>query len=93
MPWTYILKCSDDSYYVGSTVNLEARLSQHRDGRGAAYTRHRLPVILVWAAEFDRIEEAFRVREARAGVVAQEEGGADHRPPRSAAWVVTKGTV
>jgi putative endonuclease len=59
MPWTYILKCSDDSYYVGSTVNLEARLSQHRDGRGAAYTRHRLPVILVWAAEFDRIEEAF----------------------------------
>ncbi len=59
MPWTYMLKCSDDSYYVGSTVDLEARLWQHQEGEGAAYTRRRRPVKLVWAVEYARIDEAF----------------------------------
>jgi predicted GIY-YIG superfamily endonuclease len=57
--FTYILECCDGSYYVGSTSNLQARMSQHEAGSGAAYTRRRLPVRLVWAAEFDRIDEAF----------------------------------
>jgi putative endonuclease len=59
MAWTYILKCSDDSYYVGSTVDLEGRLWQHQQGEGAAYTRRRRPVQLVWAGEFARVDEAF----------------------------------
>ena len=59
MAWTYILRCSDDSYYVGSTVDLERRLSEHNLGLGAAYTRRRRPVTLVWSGEFGRIDEAF----------------------------------
>jgi putative endonuclease len=61
MAWTYILECADGSYYVGSTVDLDARVSQHNAGQGSAYTRRRgrLPVKLVWAADFDRVDEAF----------------------------------
>jgi putative endonuclease len=57
--WAYLLECSDGSYYVGSTVDLERRLSEHQLGLGAAYTRRRRPVRLAWSAEFDRIDEAF----------------------------------
>ena len=59
MAWTYILECSDGSYYVGSTLDLERRLSEHNLGLGAAYTRRRRPVALAWAGEFERIDEAF----------------------------------
>lgn len=59
MPFMYILRCRDNSYYVGSTRNLEQRLAQHQAGHGAQYTRRRLPVVLAYAAEFARIEEAF----------------------------------
>ncbi|MCW2852215.1 MAG: excinuclease subunit [Nocardioides sp.] len=59
MPYTYIVRCSDDSYYVGSTWDLDARLWQHNNEGGAAYTRHRRPVVLVWNAEFDSIADAF----------------------------------
>src|SRR4029453_5865413 len=43
----YILRCGDGSLYTGATNDLEARLRVHRRGRGAAYTRSRLPVRLV----------------------------------------------
>ena len=59
MPYVYILQCVDSSYYVGSTWDLERRLTEHAGGTGAAYTSRRLPVRLVFAAEFDRIDEAF----------------------------------
>jgi putative endonuclease len=59
MAWTYILECSDSTYYVGSTVDLQGRVWQHQNGEGAAYTRHRLPVTLVWSAQFDRVDQAF----------------------------------
>ncbi len=61
MAWTYILECNDGSYYVGSTVDLERRIAQHDAGLGATYTRvrRRRPVKLVWAAEFQRIDDAF----------------------------------
>ena len=59
MAWVYILRCSDDSYYVGSTTNLDVRVFEHSQGRGAAYTRRRLPVELVWAQECESIGEAF----------------------------------
>ena len=62
MPWTYILECADGTLYVGSTVDLGRRVSEHNLGIGAAYTRlrRRRPVRLVWAAEFSRVEDAFR---------------------------------
>jgi putative endonuclease len=60
MPWMYILECSDGSYYVGSTVDLEVRLYQHQRGEGARYTAKKLPVNLVYAEEFSRIDEAYQ---------------------------------
>ena len=60
MPYAYILRCSDGSYYVGSTWDLDARLWQHNHSPdGAAYTRRRRPVALAWATWFDSIAEAF----------------------------------
>jgi len=55
----YILKCSDNSYYTGSTKDLEKRLWQHQNGEGANHTKKRLPVELVYAEAYDRIDEAF----------------------------------
>ncbi len=57
--YTYILKCYDDSYYTGSTVDIERRLVQHQEGEGANYTAKRLPVCLVYIEIYDRIDEAF----------------------------------
>ena len=57
--YTYILKCSDDTYYTGSTKDLIKRFSEHQMGNGANYTRKRLPVKLVYIEEFTRIDYAF----------------------------------
>jgi putative endonuclease len=59
MAWTYILECSDGSYYVGSTRDLERRVSEHNLGLGATYTRRRRPVRVAWSAEFERIADAY----------------------------------
>jgi putative endonuclease len=59
MPYVYILQCRDRSFYVGSTWDLERRLSEHAEGLGAAYTRRRRPVQLVWHAFYDSIAEAY----------------------------------
>lgn len=56
----YILRCSNGNYYVGSTKNIELRLSQHKAGLGANYTRKYLPVELVYYEEFQNIADAFR---------------------------------
>ncbi len=57
--WMYILECSDGSYYVGSTVDLEHRVAQHNAGEGAQYTRRRRPVRLVFAQEFADVQQAY----------------------------------
>jgi predicted GIY-YIG superfamily endonuclease len=59
MAWMYILKCADDSYYVGSTKNLDLRLVQHQSGKGSRYTSGRLPVELVYGEEYDRVSDAY----------------------------------
>lgn len=56
--WIYILRCSDGSYYVGRTLNLEARLSAHNAGHGPRYTRSRRPVRLVFQEAHDNGESA-----------------------------------
>ncbi len=44
----YLLACRDGSLYAGSTNDLARRLAQHAAGKGARYTRSRLPVTLAW---------------------------------------------
>ena len=56
--WVYILQCSDGSYYVGHTDDLEKRFGEHRDGLVPGYTHTRRPVSLVYSQEFVTREEA-----------------------------------
>ena len=51
--FVYILKCNDDSYYVGHTENLELRLAEHNNGKYNGYTSKKLPVKLVYYSVFD----------------------------------------
>lgn len=60
MPYVYILECSDGSFYIGSTWDLEKRLWEHQNGFGANYTAVRLPVRLVYCENSDRVDDAFR---------------------------------
>ena len=54
----YILKCSDGSYYSGSTTNLENRLKAHNQGKAAAHTAKRCPVQLVYTESFSNFDDA-----------------------------------
>ena len=56
--YTYILKCSDNTLYTGWTSNLEKRLRAHNQGKGAKYTRTRLPVTLVYFEFYETKKEA-----------------------------------
>ena len=59
--YTYILKCADDSYYVGHTENLTERLDKHRNGSAARHTAAHLPIRLVHSETFPtRIEAMTR---------------------------------
>lgn len=46
--YVYIVRCADASLYTGIAKNIDARVAQHNVGRGAKYTRARLPVTLVY---------------------------------------------
>ena len=60
MPFlTYMLRCADNSYFVGHTDDLERDLVQHRAGTHDAYTAKRLPVDLAWSAPFPDRDTAF----------------------------------
>ncbi len=48
MCYVYILKCSDNTLYTGWTNNLDKRLKTHSKGKGAKYTRARLPIKLLY---------------------------------------------
>ena len=57
MHYVYILRCADDTLYTGWTTDVERRVAVHNSGKGAKYTRARLPVELVYTEEFeDKIE-------------------------------------
>jgi len=57
----YILKCSDGSYYTGSTKDLDARVLEHQTGaHPEAYTFSRRPVKLVWNEITESYQEAFQ---------------------------------
>ena len=54
----YVVECSDGTYYTGFTTHVAARVSAHNLGKGAKYTRSRLPVRLVAYACFETRNEA-----------------------------------
>ena len=54
----YMLHCSDGSYYLGHTDNLEQRVAQHQSGEIPGYTQIRRPVALVWSEDFGTRDEA-----------------------------------
>jgi len=56
--YTYMLRCADDSYYVGHTDDLAIRLAPHQSDGPRCYTTTRRPVTLVWSQEFSKREEA-----------------------------------
>lgn len=60
MNYVYILKCSDGTLYTGYTNNLEKRLKVHNSGKGAKYTRCRLPVELIYYEEYETKSEAMK---------------------------------
>ena len=77
----YILKCADDSYYTGSTVNLELRLAQHQSGEGSNHTKKRLPVILVYYEEYQNIADAFyREKQVQGWSRSKKEALIENRP-------------
>ena len=57
--FVYMLRCRDDSYYVGLTrYGLDKRFAEHQDGHYPGYTSTRRPVKLVWAQEFQWLKDA-----------------------------------
>lgn len=58
MPFVYILRCSDDSYYVGKTTNLRVRLDEHEAGVAADFTATRRPVRMIYAEEHRTLRQA-----------------------------------
>ncbi len=60
MNYTYIVRCSDGTFYTGWTNDLSKRLNAHNSGKGAKYTRSRTPVSLVYYEAFQTREEAMR---------------------------------
>jgi FdhD protein len=57
--WTYLLRCTDGSYYVGHTDDIDTRIAQHQDGTLRGYTSTRRPVQLVWSGRFMDRDSAF----------------------------------
>jgi len=48
----YIVRCSDETLYVGHSESPQTRVKAHNDGRGATYTFKRRPVRLVYSEKF-----------------------------------------
>lgn len=57
--FVYILECSDGSFYNGSTIDLNKRLTEHSSRNGSNHTKKRLPIRLIYFEEFSRIDNAF----------------------------------
>ena len=89
--WAYMLRCADGTYYTGHTDDLEHRMAQHSVGEGGSYTSGRMPVELVWCADFatryEALESELRVknwsRAKKEGLIAGDSNKVSHfaKPP------------
>ncbi len=62
--YVYMVRCTDNSLYIGITNNIELRIARHNAGEGARYTRSRRPVQLVWKEDQEN-ESMARKREVQ----------------------------
>ena len=60
MNYVYILECGDKTFYTGWTNDLEKRIKTHNEGKGAKYTKYRLPVKLIYYEEFENRIDAMK---------------------------------
>lgn len=58
--WLYLLECEDGSYYAGVALDVEDRFIRHVLGRGARYTRARMPLRVLAAARYPSKSEALK---------------------------------
>ncbi|MGA2510956.1 MAG: GIY-YIG nuclease family protein [Candidatus Acidiferrales bacterium] len=58
MYYCYILRCADDSFYVGVAEDPRRRCDEHNSAKGADWTARRLPVELVWSEQHDSLSSA-----------------------------------
>lgn len=56
--YIYVVECSDGTLYTGYTTDIQHRIKTHNAGKGAKYTRSRLPVKLIYQESFDSKESA-----------------------------------
>ncbi len=56
--YMYVVECADGSLYTGYTTDLDKRIKAHNRGKGAKYTRSRLPVSIIFHEEFSSKEAA-----------------------------------
>lgn len=68
----YILRCGDGTLYTGCTNDLPRRLKTHQSGKGAKYTRARLPVELVYQEPAEDHSQALRREAAIKGLTRAE---------------------
>ena len=58
--YIYIVKCSDGTLYTGYAKDIEQRIAKHNAGKGAKYTKVRLPVTLVYSEVFETKSAALK---------------------------------
>ena len=79
--YVYMLRCGDGSLYTGSTGDVPRRVIVHQSGKGAKYTRSRLPVELAYWEELPDKSAALRreaaikqlTRKEKLGLIAEKE--------------------
>lgn len=60
MWFVYILLCEDNSFYTGSTNNLEKRFLDHKAGKGGRYTRSHKPIEVIYSQQFNTRSESLK---------------------------------
>ena len=63
--YMYVVECADGTLYTGYTTDVERRLKTHNAGKGAKYTRARLPVKLLYSEAFASKPEAMSAEEKK----------------------------
>lgn len=58
--WVYLLRCGDQTLYCGVAKDVDARLAQHREGKGARYTKGRGPLEVVYREACESQSDALR---------------------------------